>query len=119
MPVKMLSFIDVIPAKTTVVRGESLNLLGGAANGGEPVEKDISVWGNDGNGWKALMTRRFLIEDGEHKHLYFTLGPEAFSDVFWGEEPEELELIIRDTEPGPDENGVLVFITDQAEAGSR
>ena len=49
---------------------------------------------------------------GEHKHLYFTLRPAAFSREFWGEAPEELELVIRDSEPGQDENGVLVFIGD-------
>ena len=109
---KQLSFIDVIPAKTTVRRGESLNILGGAANNGDPVERDITVWGNAGNGWRALMTRRFFIQKGEHKHLYFMLAPEALAPAAWGEEPEELELIIRDSEPQDEENGVLVFISD-------
>lgn len=107
-----LSFIDVIPARQTVRRGDSLNLLGGAANGGKALETEISVWGSDGNGWRAMITRRFLIEEGEHKHLYFTLGPEFFTGDYWGEEPEELELVIRDSEPVPGENGVIVFIAD-------
>ena len=109
---RMLSFIDAIPARNTVRRGESLNVLGGAANSGNALEADISVWANDGNGWRALTTQRFAIAGGEHKHLYFTLSPAAFSREFWGEAPEELELVIRDSEPGQDENGVLVFIGD-------
>ena len=108
----MLSFIDVIPARPSIRRGESLNILGGAANHGGELETDISVWGNDGNGWRALITRRVTVGQGEHKHLYFTLGPELFSGELWGVEPEEMELIIRDTEPAERENGVIVFITD-------
>ena len=108
----MLSFIDAIPARDTIRRSESLNVLGGAANSGSALEADISVWANDGNGWKALITRRFSIDAGEHKHLYFTLSPSSFSREFWGEAPEELELMIRDSEPGQDENGVMVFIGD-------
>ena len=106
----MLSFIDAIPARTTVRRGESLNLLGGVANGGDAQAVDICVWANDGRGWKKLMTDRFSLEAGEHRHLYFTLGPEAFSSEMWGEAPDELELAIRDTQPR--EDGVIVFVED-------
>ncbi len=106
----ILSFLDAMPARNTIRRGESLNVLGGAANGGGPLETEISVWANDGNGWRALVTQRFSLGEGEHKHLYFTLPPSLFSREFWGEEPEELELVIRDSEPGRDENGVLLFI---------
>ena len=107
-----LSFLDAIPARNSIRRSESLNVLGGAANSGSALEADISVWANDGNGWKALLTQKFSIGEGEHKHLYFTLRPASFSREFWGEDPEELELVIRDSEPGQDENGVLVFIGD-------
>ena len=106
----ILSFLDAMPARNTIRRGESLNVLGGAANRGGALEADISVWANDGNGWKALVTQRFSIGEGEHKHLYFTLRPASFSREFWEEEPEELELVIRDSEPGREENGVMVFI---------
>ena len=108
----MLSFIDAIPARDTIHRGESLNVLGGAANSGSAQEADISVWANAGNGWKALVTQRYSIGEGEHKHLYFTLHPASFSREFWGEEPEELDLVIRDSVPGQDEHGVMVFISD-------
>ena len=107
-----LSFLDAIPARNTIRRSESLNVLGGAANSGSALEADISVWANDGNGWKALLTQKVSIGEGEHKHLYFTLRPASFSRELWGEEPEELELVIRDSEPGQDENGVMVFIGD-------
>ena len=106
----MLSFIDAIPARTTVCRGESLNLLGGVANGGAARTLDIGVWANDGRGWKRLMTERVYLDAGEHRHLYFTLGPEAFTAAIWGEAPDELELAIRDTEPPG--NGVAVFVED-------
>lgn len=111
-PCGMLSYIDVIPAKTTIRRGESLNLLGGAANNADTLDTDMHVWGNAGSGWKSLTCHRVTIEKGEHKHLYFTLRPEMLTETFPDEEVEELELIIRDTEPAPQENGVLVFISD-------
>ena len=107
-----LSFLDAIPARNTIRRSESLNVLGGAANSGSALEADISVWANNGNGWKALLTQKFSIGEGEHKHLYFTLRPASFSRECWGEAPEELELVIRDSEPGRDENGVMIFIAD-------
>ena len=106
----MLSFIDVIPSKNTIAPGESLNILGGAANHGESLETGISVWANAGAGWMELMTKHFLISAGEHKHLYFTLTPELLMNKLWDGEPEEFELIIRDTEPKPEENGVLIFL---------
>ena len=106
----MLTFIDVIPSKNTITPDESLNILGGAANHGEALETDISVWANAGYGWISMITRHFTIEEGEHKHLYFTLTPELLYDKLWEDEPEEFELIIRDSKPGMKETGVLIFI---------
>ena len=106
----MLTYIDAIPAKSAISPGESLNVLGGAANHGEALETDISVWGNAGFGWVPLITKTFLIAEGEHMHLYFTLTPEILREKLWGDEPEEFELIIRAEEPEPQENGVLIFV---------
>ena len=36
---------------------------------GMAVSVDISVWGRAAEGWEALVTRRFDIQAGEHKHL--------------------------------------------------
>ena len=106
----MLTFIDVIPSRSSIRPGESLNILGGAANHGEAMETDISVWANAGYGWKSLITKHFFIAEAEHKHLYFTLTPEVLYNILWDDEPEEFELIIRDSEPDDKENGVLVFL---------
>ena len=107
----MLTYIDVIPAKKTIKPGESLNILGGAANHGRALETDLTVWANSGKGWRPLITKRFLIEEGEHKHLYFTITPDLLEKL-WDGEPDEFELIIRETEPKPQENGILIFIQD-------
>jgi hypothetical protein len=106
----MLTFIDVIPSRNSIAPGDSLNILGGAANHDEAAETDITVWGNTGNGWKALLTEHFHIEKGEHKHLYFTLTPEMMYSKLWEGEPDEFDLIIRDTRPADDENGVMIFL---------
>ena len=106
----MLKFIDVIPARERVARGEALNLLGGAANDGGALAVDISVWGRVDETWEALVTRRFEIGAGEHKHLYFTLGPECFSAERWGEEIEDIELITSDARPAANARGTIVFV---------
>lgn len=72
---RMLSFIGAIPARNTVRRGESLNVLGGAANSGSALEADISVWANDGNGWRALTTQRFSIAGGGTQASLFHAAP--------------------------------------------
>ena len=108
----MLTYIVVIPSKSSITPEESLNILGGAANHGEAMETDITVWGSTGNGWKPLITRHYFIEKGEHKHLYFTLTPEILHARLWDNGPDEFELIIRATEPAADENGVLIFVSE-------
>ena len=105
-----LSFIEVIPSKEYIEKGEPLNILGGAANHGPAVEADITVWGRADEGWKALLTQRVGIAAGEHKHLYFTLTPELLDAANASGEVEALELIIRDREPLPGETGKMVFI---------
>ena len=104
----MLSFIDAIPAKQALSPNESLNVLGGVVNGDGATSVDISLWGRADGDWRRLETRRFELGENEHKHLYFTLKPEALSAGYWGEEIEELELAISDSEPV--KPGVIVFI---------
>ena len=106
----MLSFIGVIPSRETVSRSEKLNLLGGVANDGEALSTELTVWGRAGSEWRSLVSTRCALAAGEHRHLYFSLPPEVFSPAFWGEEVEELELIVRDAPPDPDSVGKLIFI---------
>ena len=108
----MFSYIDVIPSNSSIRPDEDLNILGGAANHGEAVETDMTVWGSIGEGWVPLITEHMLIEEGEHKHLYYTITPEILKEKLWLDGPEEFDLIIRDTEPGRDETGVLIFIKE-------
>lgn len=107
----MLSFFDVIPARSSIRPGDSLNILGGAVNPGPVLEMDLTVWGNAGNGWIPLVSKPLRIEAGEHKHLYFTLTPEILYARLWANGPEEFDLLIRDTMPGPEETGVLIFLS--------
>ena len=106
----MLRYIDVIPARESIEGHESLNILGGVANDGDAVSVDISVWGRVDRAWKRLMTRRFDIAAHEHKHLYFTLEPDCFSPARWGEEIEDIELLISDRAPDDRTHGKIVFI---------
>lgn len=103
-----LTFIDAIPAKQTVSPDEFVNILGGVVNGEGATGADISLWGRADSDWRRLETRWFELGAYEHKHLYFTLKPEALSPRYWGREIEELELSISDCEPV--KPGVIVFI---------
>lgn len=105
----MLTFIPVIPSKEAPAPGEALNVLGGAANHGEAITAEITVWGRTEGDWRALVTRSFRVEAGEHKHLYFTLSPELLSPRFWGGEIDALELRISDRKPSPLDRGKAVF----------
>ena len=106
----MLSYIDVIPACERVRRGESLNLLGGVANDGAATTVDIRVWGRVDTTWKVLATARVELAAGEHRHLYFTLEPECFSEARWQAEVEDIELCISDRKPDAAARGRLVFV---------
>ena len=105
-----MNYIEVIPAKQSVSRGESLNILGGVANDDEAVTLDISVWGRVDREWEALATQRTELAAHEHRHLYFTLEPDCFSSGRWHEEIEEIELLIRDKKPDATDRGRIVFI---------
>ena len=59
---RMLSFIDAIPARNTVRRGESLNVLGGAANSGP------------GSGYQRLGKRRERMEGIDYAALCHCCG---------------------------------------------
>ena len=106
----MLSYMKPIPAKDAVLRGEELNILSGVSGSDEDMSFKVTVWGRIGAGWKPLSEKEIDLDGGEHKHLYFTLQPEVFSASFWGEETDEIELLVSDKKPEDDERGVVVFI---------
>ena len=106
------SFIDAIPAKTTVLAGESLNVLGGVASTEKaPLALTVRLFGRCGETWKVLEEQAHVLKPEEHRHLYFTVPPGWFRAVPWdGEVPEEMELIVSDRMPAPGDTGVLIFI---------
>lgn len=106
----MLTYIPAMPASARVARGESLNLLGGVANDGEALTLDITVWGRVDRTWEPLVTRAFTIDAHEHKHLYFTLGPDCFAPERWGGEIEDIELRVDHQRPDASARGALVFV---------
>jgi len=106
----MLSFVSVIPAKTNLNRGESLNVLAIAFNPGTEVTSVVSAWGKAEDEWVQLTSDEVTLAAQEHTHLYMTIDGYCFTEGFWGEEPEELEIWISDRKPGNEQDGVLVFI---------
>ena len=106
----MLRYIEVIPARESVRRGEALNLLGGVANDGGALRLEIAVWGRVDQAWEKLVAHDFDIAAGEHKHLYFTLPPECFAPERWGGEIEDIELCTDHKPPEETRRGKIVFI---------
>ena len=106
----MLKFYDIIPTKHSVHRGESLNILGIVENNGEDTHATISVWGRESENWVLLVSKEIYIVTGEHKHVYFTIDRNLFSEGFWGEEPEEIEICLSDKKPDKLQSGVLIVI---------
>lgn len=106
----MLSYMDVIPSKESVSRTESLNILSGVANDSEETTVSISLWGKADKEWKALITQETYVAAHEHKHLYYTLTPEMYSEKVWGEDVEEIELRVSERMPDEETRGVMVFI---------
>ncbi len=111
---KILKFIDIIPSKGTVTPGTSLNVLGGVINPGEAVTVKITLWGKAEDIWKPLLSQEVLLEEKEHKHLYFTIPPEMFQKEYWRlKDLEEIELLISDKIPEKDTPGKLIFIEER------
>lgn len=106
----MLSYMKPIPAKENISRGEELNILSGVSGAKEDMTLTVTVWGRISASWKELTTKEFVLSCGEHKHLYFTLKPEVFSADFWGEEIDEIELLVSQFKPSDSERGVIIFI---------
>lgn len=106
-----MKYIDVIPSQGTVKYADSLNVLGGVANDSpKKALAGISVWGRVGSAWVQMMTQNYEIDAGEHKHLYFTIPEKCFIDEYWGEELEEMELVISDRKPDDSKQGILIFV---------
>ena len=107
----MLKVAFLIPSSGTAARGEAFNVLAGVENDGPRTECEIRLWGRAGGNWRPVASQRAVIEPGEHRHLYFTIPPEAFEPEFWnGEEVEELELIAGEQRPADGAHGTLVFV---------
>ena len=98
----MLKVAFLIPSSGTAARGAAFNVR---------TECEIRLRGRAGGNWRPVASQRAVIEPGEHRHLYFTIPPEAFEPEFWnGEEVEELELTAGEQRPADGAHGTLVFV---------
>lgn len=108
----MILYHTIIPAENPAKYGKPLNLLLVAENlAEETITAPVRLFGNDGSGWRELLSEDRELPAHEHVHLYFQIPADRFEPGFWdGEEPEELELLASETVPGPKEQGLLLFI---------
>ena len=99
----------ILPAESTVHRGQSLNVLL-VMESRIAAAAPVRFWGNDGSGWRLLLEEEREFPARSHPHLYFTIPAPRLSPDFWdGQAVEELALAAGETAPDPREPGVLVF----------
>ena len=102
----------ILPAESTVHRGQSLNVLL-VMESRIAAAAPVRFWGNDGSGWRLLLEEEREFPAEEHVHLYFNLPADRFSAPFWGgAAPEELSLAVGETAPETADAGVLLFDED-------
>ncbi|MBE6037723.1 MAG: hypothetical protein E7218_00770 [Anaerofustis stercorihominis] len=101
----------LIPSKTQLKKGESLNVLVGVAyKDEEPIYHEFVFYGDDGTGVKKIYSETRIIESGGNPHFYFNIPAECFTAEFWGEDPEEIFIYISDTSPDKHTDGSMIFI---------
>ena len=106
-----IRYINFNTPGESIAKGEALNLLAGAIGKEKDMEIIVSVWGRITDEWKELTKYPFMIEAKEHKHMYFHVPGECFTNEFWNtDELEEMEIAVNDEMPKCDEKGLLVFI---------
>ena len=106
----MVSIDALLPAQTTLCRGEPLNVLlivGNSEN--EARRVPIRFYGNEGHGWRELYAKDCDLAPKGHSHLYFQLPARCFGEEFWGHAPEELSLVAAQAPPASEQGGVLLF----------
>lgn len=112
----MVSFDALLPAQTTLRRGEPLNVLLIVGNSDNEVRRvPIRFYGSEGDGWRELYTKDCDLAPKGHSHLYFQLPARCFGEETWGHAPEELSLVAAQAPPASEQGGVLLFF-DESQA---
>lgn len=97
----------LIPSKTHIKRGESLNILIGIHNDNpDPTEYIFRIFGDVGCGFSEIFSQKKILEPGANPHHYFNIPGESLSDGCEGEEVEEI-FIATDSDGN---NGCVIFI---------
>ena len=111
-----LRFHAVIPAETTVCRGQPLNVLLVAENPTDrPLRAVVRLYGSLDGPWRELLAQERDFPAHSHPHLYFRIPADRFLPPFWGGSPvEELALAAGTAPPGDTHQGVLVFMEPDA-----
>ena len=104
-------YVGLIPAENPARQGASVNLMVMADNRGEARVAPVRFYGRTAGPWREFYMEPRELDAETHIHLYFNLPASCFAPEKWdGEEPEELALWAGETEPGPEEQGILLFL---------
>ena len=106
----MVSIDALLPAQTTLRRGEPLNVLLVVGNSDNETRRvPIRFYGSEGDGWRALYAKACELAPPGHSHLDFQLPARCVGEEFWGHAPEELSLVAAQAPPVSEQGGVLLF----------
>ena len=98
------------PARTTLTRRDSLNILLIASNHTDtPLCPEITIYGDDGEQTVPLYSRAQPLPGHGHEHLYFRL-PEGWAQAVAG--AEEVRLFAAAGDVTGKEKSKLLFLTD-------
>ena len=112
----MVSIDALLPAQTTLRRGEPLNVLLIVGNSDAETRRvPIRFYGSEGNGWRELYAKDCDLAPKGYSHLYFQLPARCFGEETWGHVPEELSLVAAEAPPASEQGGVLLFF-DKSQA---
>lgn len=115
----MVSIDALLPARTTLRRGEPLNVLLVVSNSDAETRRvPIRFYGSEGDGWRELYAKDCELAPKGRSHLYFQLPARCFGEETWGHAPEELSLAAAEAPPASEQGGVLLFFDESQAAGA-
>ena len=103
-------YLQIIPAENPAHAGKGVNLLVLVDNPGPAACVTVRFFGSLGASWRELYREERELPEKSHVHAYFHLPARCFASEMWGgEELEELVIAAGETFPGPEEQGVILF----------
>lgn len=105
-----VKYVEIIPAENPVRGNSGVNVLLMVDNQGEQTKTLVRFFASDGGPWREIYAEEREFSEKTHVHAYFHLPESCFAPEAWGgEKPEELAIYAGESQPGPEQQGLLLF----------